>query len=384
MAVKGFEQLAQELPSDERKDMLNDLKDVIGDISTISNAEEDGGSEKINTAQEYLDIELGNKYIEKIYKEVSVFEKIWMFFLKMVTKKSTESLVQEYVLKKLGRDVESSYPGLVDFKNNKLKEQFYNEIVILATSFEPFIEPINNISKKNISNFYRYIASKEMAGFEEILKKNTNPENLFTTKNISKESENIKIVVTRKFNELVDSIETNERGTVYELVKAFFFIDKLSNFPFESLKKMFLFENTGARFCPFSSAKKLLTQLDSIITSMASEAIQFDRFFNHLYEYILIENSENMAPEKTESPDDFSVGMVKKGVKSILSINMFRKVVPLTKILRYIYKNINYSPAKILGGEEWFSIYKKMLKDEVDEEIDNFYLTIKRKGLFQG
>ncbi|MCL2705737.1 MAG: DUF5312 domain-containing protein [Spirochaetaceae bacterium] len=378
MPIKGFEQLSQELPENERKGMLKDLKDIVGDISVDSDLE-DSSSDKLDIDQEYFKNEIGNKQINKIYKEVPVFEKIRMFFLKILTKRSIENLVQEYVLKKLGREIDSLYPGLIDIKTNKLKEQFYNEIAILATSFEPFIDTINQISKKNAPNFYRFIASKEMEGFEEILKSNTNPENLFPSKSSSKDSENIKAGVARKFNELVDSIEPEEKSATYELVKALFFMDKLVNFPFESLKKLFIFENTGSRLCTFGSARKLLTQLDSIITSMGSEAIQFDKFFNYLYEFNLTDNKENIAPEKTESPEDISAGMARKGVKGISAINTFKKVVPLTKILKYIYKNVNYSSAKISGGEEWFSIYKKMLKDEVEEGIDKYLFDQKKK-----
>jgi len=379
MPLKGFEQLAQELPDDERKGMLKDLKDI--DLPANSDTL-DSILDKKNTVQESYDNEVSSKYIEKIYNEVPVFEKIVMFFLKMFTKKSTETLVQEYVLKKLGREIEFGYPGIADVRSNKLKEPFYNEIVMLATTFEQFSETVNYANnKKNIANFYRYIASKEMAGFEEILKKNTNPENLFNAKgNLAKESESIKAGVARKFNEFIDSIEPDEKKVVYDMAKALFFIDKLVNFPFESLKKMFIFEHTGSRLCHFNNAKKLLLQLDSIVTSMTSEAIQFDKFFNYLYEYFLLNNKEFIASEKIDSASDFYVGMVKKGIKSVSAVNAFRKAVPLAKILKYIHKNISYAPAKISGGEEWFSIYKKMLKDESDEEIDVFLFNQKKKG----
>ncbi len=383
MAVKGFEQLAQELPDEERKELLNELKDIAEDISSRSDINEDNIFDKNDIKIESSDNVINDsKYIDKIYKEVSVFEKIRMFFLKMFTKKSIGSLVQEYMLKKLGKEIESGFPGLADIKNNKLKEQLFNEIVILEGSLPLLSDPINYIGKNNVANFYRYVASREMSGFEELLKKKTNPEDMFITGSNTKESENIKASITRKFNELIDSIEPEEKSVVYESAKAFFFINKLVNFSFEALKKLFVFEPTGSRACSFNSAKRLLNQLDSIIASMSSEVIQFDRFFNYLYDYFLLNNEEYIAVEKaeTETNEDFSARIKRKALNSITAINSFRKAVPLTKILKYIYKNINYSPAKISGGEEWFSLYKKLAKEEIDEKTDKFLFNQKKRG----
>ncbi|MCL2293507.1 MAG: DUF5312 domain-containing protein [Spirochaetes bacterium] len=382
MPIKGFEQLAQDLPEDERKGMHKKLKDLTGGGGLLDSGA-GSSSDKNNIALGYSADEITNlRYIDKIYKEVPIFEKIRMFFLKVFAKKSIETLVQEYALKKIGNEIESGYPGLADIKSNKLKEQFCNEINILTASFEHFVEAINHVNKNNVAKFYRYLASREMTGFEEILKKSTTPENIIASDN-SIENENIRGAVTRKFNEIVDSIEPEEKSVVYELAKAFFFVDKLVNFPYDAFKKMFVFDPPNSKSCSFTNARKLLAQLDAITASLSSEAIQFDRFFNYLHDYVLLDTSseDNEFPEKPETTSDSSAKMVKKGVNAISVAGAFRKAVPLTKILRFITKNVNYSPAKISGGEEWLSVYKKILKDEADARVEKYLFNQKKKGV---
>ena len=87
-------------------------------------------------------------------------------------------------------------------------------------------------------------------------------------------------------------------------------------------------------------------------------------------------------PGGTENKEEDNISRAKrKAMNSIAMIYGFRNALPLKKILKYMYKNHDYQSGTISGGEEWFSIYKKLLKEEIDNSTDVFIFKLKKKGI---
>ncbi|MCP5513913.1 MAG: hypothetical protein H7A26_00425 [Spirochaetales bacterium] len=377
--LKGFEQLAHELPEDERNELLNELKD---ELRAYSNTRNPDAADKISAAElPPAENEEGSikdpKYLEKIYRKIPLVDKIMVVFRKLFTGKSIEQIVEDYILKKLGKEIESSFPGLIDAKNSRLKERFYSEISIFAGSIDVFSQPVNYINKAGPALFYRYAAAREMSGFEEHLKQNTNPDSIYASGSI-KNYEDLKLEINVKYNEIMDSVDADEKKNMYGLARSLFYITQLVLYPYELLKKKFVIDASGYRSCQFAGARKLLGQLDTIITSMTSEINDYQLFCDYLFDFYL---TGNETVTDSSGTDEYPAKAKKKAMEAVSQIYSLKKTIPFKKILKLIYKNTDYKPGSISGGEEWFAIYKQLLKDELDEITENFIFRQKKKSV---
>ena len=386
-AIKGFEQLSKELPDEERKDLLKDITDDLKIYPEENTGENDDSSIPLKTERDAdADAEgslSDHRYAEKVYKKIPVFERLLLFFLRVFTGKTLQEVLEIHLLRKLGKEIDSKYPALVDPKSGKLKEGFYNEISILNASLDIFREPVNFINKNRISEFYRFAARKEMAGFEEDLLNKTDPEKLYELGE-NKDIASLKTEILKQFEQTLESIEPEEKREMYEISKSFFYLSQAVNFPFDHLKKMFLIEPNGNRFCIFGNARKQLGQLDSLLASMTVEMLQFDKLCDHLFDFYIANNEVREKAGTTELPDDnYSARVRNKALSALNQVFSFRKTVPLTKILKVMYKNLDYKPEKYSGGEEWFNIYRKMLRDEIEEKGESYIYRLKKKNVLK-
>ncbi len=377
--LKGFEQLAHELPEDERNDLLNELKDELRAYSNTGHVDtaDENSAVDLSAAENEEGSIKDPKYLEKIYSKIPLVEKIMVIFRKLFTGKSIEQLIEDYILKKLGKEIEASFPGLIDAKNSRLKERFYSEISIFAGSIDVFSQPINYISKAGPALFYRYAASREMSGFEEHLKQNTSPESIYASGSL-KNYEDLKLEINVKYNEIMDSVDADEKKNMYGLARSLFYVTQLVLYPYELLKKNFVIDASGYRFCQFAGARKLLGQLDTLITSMTSEIMDYQLFCNYLFDFYLTGNETGTDSSGT---DEYPAKAKKKAMEAVSQIYSLKKTIPFKKILKLIYKNTEYKPGRISGGEEWFAIYKQLLKDEIDEITENFIFRQKKKSV---
>ena len=361
-----FEQLAEDLPDDERIEMLNEIKEDLKKHQKTEKKDEEITQEK----------EEENVFLEKQYSSAGILEKIQLFILKLLTGKSIYILIKEKNIKNIGKEIEHEYPGLIDTKESKIKEQFYNELNILKSSALDLYEIFTLINQKGTARFYQFIAAAEMSDIEDTLKKNTDPDFIFRRGEIT-EREKIKNEINRQYHDIVESIDTAEKDKVYTLIRGFYLIQHIVEYRFDLLMKNFGYEPNGNKFCSFGNCRKHLKELYDLIHSIHKTEVSYSKIIKYMVEYY---NINNEAPALSR-PDENNAKMIKKITNDFENIKVFEKNVPLKKVLKYLYKDLNYKASMISGGEEWFTVYKNYLKEQVDRRYDSFLIELKKNDI---
>lgn len=386
-----FEQLAQELPEDERKNMLKEIKK-----SPIASKEPDQNKRNdfVLNRNENILIETeiyseNKKKIKNAKESLSFYQKIMFFFNRFISNKSIENLLEEYLLKKEAEKVEIESPDLIDFKNQKLKEKFLTKISSLSNDIEIFSQPINYILKENkIDLFYRYIIQKEVPIFEETILRDVNPENIYESE-LPENLDIIKPTVIKIFNEKINSFEKEEKAAIIEHLKAFCYMEKLVTFPFESFKYLFLSDINNHNTCHFIKAKKPLAKLDTILSKLATEFSKLDTLAEYLFGFYdtstapteSLKNGNNTPNNDTLK--EVSPAEKKKASNALASIQNFYTSLPFNHLLRVITINLSYKTASLICRVDWFTAYKKLLKKEIEDQTDEYVFLEKKKRLIK-
>lgn len=384
----GFEQLAHELPENERNTMLKEIKK-----SPPTNRELELDSSGLDKNESIL-IETeayskNKKIIEKAKEKLSFFQRIILFFMRIFLDKSLEKLLEEQLLKKEAEAVENASIGLIDFKNQKLKEKFLTEISSVCDDIDIFSLPINYIIKENkIDLFYRYIVKREVPGFEETILRDINPENLYASEK-PENLDSIKPAVIKIFDEKINSFEKEEITVISEYSKIFCYMEKLVTFPFESFKNLFISDISVYKTCHFARAKKPLAKLDTILSKLFTGFSTLDIFVEYLFDFydtgiastVNIKNENNIT--NNEILKEVSHSGKKKASKALIIINNFYTSIPFSKLLKVMHKNLSYKTGSLICEEDWFSVYKKLLKNEIENQVDEYIFLEKKKRFLQ-
>ncbi len=363
-----FEQLADELPDEERIAMLDELKEDLKKHQKVENKEPE---KQVKKDKEF-------KLLEAEYNNSGLIEKIQLFIKKLLTGKTVYNLMKDKMLKNIGKGIESKYPGFVDIKESRIKEPYCNELNLLKTSLTDIYEinKIINISGKG--EFYQFIAASEMSELENTLEKNTDPDFIMRTGLVS-EKEKIRTEIIKQYHDIIESVDSLEKEKVYEIIRGYYLLKQISDYNFDSLNRKIEFEPNGNKFISFGNCRKNIREIYEIIYNISISSAPFNKLLKYMAEFYY----EKGDASGKVSKDDFTAKMMKKLIHDFKELENFGKNVPLKELIKYLYKDLHYEPDKISGGEEWFSIYKNYLKDKIDKKYDFFLIGLKKGDIIR-
>ena len=359
-----FEQLADNLDDNERKAMLDEIKEDLKKHQKVENKDD---IKKVKKEKEY-------KLLEKEYENTSLIDKIQLFIKKLLTGKSIYILMKEKILKNLGKSVEHDYPGFVDIKESRIKEPFCNEINLLKNSLSDISEMIKVIENYGKAEFYQFIAASEMTELEKTLEKNTDPDFILRTGVIS-ERDKVRTEIIRQYHEIIESIDSMEKEKVYEIIRGFFLLKEIVYYNFDSFQRKFEYEPNGNKFSSFGNCRKFIRELYEVMHNITSSSAPFKKVLKYMAEFYY----EKGDASGKISKDDYMAKMLVKLNADFKAIETFVKNAPLKNLIKYLYKDLHYEPGIISGGEEWFNVYKNYLKEKIDNKYDVF-LSNQKKG----
>ena len=359
-----FEQLADNLDDNERKAMLDEIKEDLKKHQKVENKDD---IKKVKKEKEY-------KLLEKEYENTSLIDKIQLFIKKLITGKSIYILMKEKILKNLGKSVEHDYPGFVDIKESRIKEPFCNEINLLKNSLSDISEMIKVIENYGKAEFYQFIAASEMTELEKTLEKNTDPDFILRTGVIS-ERDKVRTEIIRQYHEIIESIDSMEKEKVYEIIRGFFLLKEIVYYNFDSFQRKLEYEPNGNKFSSFGNCRKFIRELYEVMHNITSSSAPFKKVLKYMTEFYY----EKGDASGKISKDDYMAKMLVKLNADFKAIETFVKNAPLKNLIKYLYKDLHYEPGIISGGEEWFNVYKNYLKEKIDNKYDVF-LSNQKKG----
>ncbi len=363
-----FEQLADDLPDDERITMLNEIKE---DLKKHQKVESKEPEKQIKKDKEH-------KLVETEYHNSSLIDKIQLFIKKIITGKSVYALMKEKMIKNLGKSVEHDYPGFVDIKDSRIKEPYCNEIQLLKTSIADITDVFNVIENFGKAEFYQFIAASEMSELEETLEKNTDPDFILRTGLVT-ERKKVRNEIIRQYHDIIESVDSIEKEKVYEIIRAFFLLKQLVIFNFDSFSRKIEFEPNGNKFSSFGNCRKIIRDLYEIVFNIQNSSAPYKKLLRYMAEFYY---EKGDAAAKV-SREDFLNKMLNKLISDFNVIETFSKNTPMKNLIKYMYKDFHYEPGKITGGEEWFNVYKNYLKEKIDRKYDIFLNDQKKNDILR-
>lgn len=344
--VSVFDRLVSNLESSERKALLEKIQHSFSEPQEpLTIIPEDETS--LNPDEEL--------------KKFTLIQRFFLFLRSIFTRKDRYTLIQDILLKKTASIIEKRANGLIDFNNSLYSAQMYNELALLKEHTLFFQEPLQSALVKNKHAFFAFLAGLELELVQFKLINETDPFSLWDTGTIEDPAA-VKHEMREIATDIFQEIPKENKQRVYLDAQSLSALFDLSNHPFDTMLTTF---KSGK--CTFRDLDKYLTPLADLL-----KALEFTPSADALKALFLFHNKERLADEDFLL-EEMLYRKLSESKIALKGISNFNERIPLVSILRYTKGNLDYSPQKRGGGEDWFVIYKDFWHHRLDSRYKEFY-----------
>jgi hypothetical protein len=355
-----FDRLVSGLSLDERAKLLEKLgtQSNLANTSLYEDAPDDSSEQ-----------------MEIRYGRLPWYYKLFFFILSFFNNRKPLKLYEDYLMSKMGRELENKTPGFYNFQKDMLLAAFQVELVNLRDGSRFFYSALDASLNRDKGGLMVFLGSLEMPEIHKSITAKTDPQSLASKYPDLNEVE----LRQRAFKEMEDAIggmSEEQRNAMYKNARSLYCLKQLSSFLFDRVINTFIFDSTvQGNICPAASVRDQLLVLNNILFSL--KEVPPMALLESLFVFVLMEQSG-------ESGFDIQNEMRKllsKAEASLKMIRDFNQQVPLTILLRCMSRNMNIKPQNIGGGEDWFALYREHWKMQVDGLFTEFIRTRRQRDL---
>jgi len=311
---------------------------------------------------------------EEQYRILPWFIRLFYHIVGLFTGKSAAKVYENGQILQMGRAIEVNAPGVFDCQNNRLLNVFFLSLVELKDAARFFYTVLDTGINKDRGAFYAVLGSLEMEDIHRLLQNECNP-HAITESVPDILPANVRQAVLRTMDETLQSISDSQRGIMYYHARSLNYLRELSCFLFDRLTLAFESTSTGHRCQINASVKELLLGLDNILFSLR------DTPALSLFESLFVYELETRAGEPGFDMDKEMKSLLSQAERALATIRNFNTKIPLTRIIRCVSRNTEYSPAQISGGEEWFQVYRNYWKQQTENALNEYFLEKKHQDI---
>ena len=345
-----FEQLAGDLSSKERKDMLNKLS---GGQNILAG---EGNSELFAAKSKVVDKKAANKAEFSLrLKQESVLKKVFLWIQSLLTSSPMEDVFNASLVKNIARDIDSQFPALILYRRKVLYNIFYEKLLELKKVAD-FFRPYLALYESNPGAFYVALAHVVLPEFERRFAETADPFQFSFELPLSKE---IKNELLQSMVSEIDGLSAEDQQVMYRCAQSVFWLDQLVNLPVVKMLSRFTLSEENVRECAFSAIGKLdfekFTQVIYNYVPLDSNIIEtFICCMKSTYDWVHLEQEDGQA----EDYADF-----RNAVRVNLSmLDMYIKTVPVEKLARVVFEDALYTPPALSGGANWRELFSEQWK----------------------
>jgi len=351
-------------------------------VSELSLEERTGLLEKLSTQSSLTSSVLyeaprdeGEFTAEAQYQNLPWYYKIWFFILSFFNPKPPQKLFEDYILNGLYRDLEEKHPGFYNFQKDILLEKFQEELIKLRDASRFFYNALDASLNRDKGGLMVFLGSLEMPDIHKRLIADTDPGSLSSNNRELGEIE-LRQKAVRILEDTLSVITEAQRNKMYNSTRTLHCLKQLSSFLFDRLCNSFIYDSSfQGNICPASAIRDQIISLNNILSSL--KTIPPIALLESLFIYILQEKSD----EPNFNIHNEMRKLLVQAETSLAAIRDFNKEVPLTKLLRCIFRNPGLKPQNIGGGEDWFIVYRDRWKFQVEDKFVSFTKTRRQKDL---
>ncbi|MDR0410417.1 MAG: DUF5312 domain-containing protein [Treponema sp.] len=357
-----FNELASSLTVQEREGLLKKLA-VQSNISKESLYEE-GTAEPPNT-------------IEVQYQRLPWYYHVWLLLLSFFKSKSPVKVFEDNIVNKIGQEIEAKYPGYFSYKQNLLLPLFHKDLMELRESVRFFKDTLELSIQRGMGEFYAFLGSLEMPDIHKRLTEETLPLNL-SAKHPGANHAALKQMALGVMEDAFAGINEDHRNAMYQNAHSLLCLKELSFFLFDRVLYAFSTDSAvSGMSCSASVVREQLASLNNILFSLRNPpGIEL---LSSLFVFVLQER----AGEAGFDIDEESKELLAKADNSLITVREFNKSIPLTLILRFANREAALTPVELVGGGDWFTIYRDYWKQHIENVCGEFEKTRRQQELLE-
>ncbi|AFG37947.1 DUF5312 family protein [Spirochaeta africana] len=355
MAESVFDTLVQGMSREERIEMLDRIQSDAGlEPDPIVY---DGGDP-------------GNIDLQAAYHQMSLLQKILMFFRKLFTGKDHFQLVEQHLLNQLGRRIIAANPGFVEPNGTMLLEGFAYRVDELRGYIQRLAGPLSTVLGESRKQFIGFMFSMIAPTTYDLIRQETDPAAAAQAAPELNDRE-LKRRLSRSFQDILESLQSDQRTQIYMNYRFLYHLLQLASFPYTQILQEF--QGAGdSKLVPaqFTGLEGVLRRLDSQIhstTEIPSSNVL------HLV-FVFLEREQQNGDELKQRLDK----QLKQAYEAIGVLRSFVREVPLRDIVAFCSGDIRYAPLELSGGEDWFSLFREHVGDIIDRRVDSYTFSRRR------
>ncbi|MDR2841905.1 MAG: DUF5312 domain-containing protein [Spirochaetaceae bacterium] len=355
-----FERLSSNLPQDDKLKLLEKIKSKteISERQLIDESEtETHGNNK------------------KEFAELSWFKKIIYYIMGFFTGKNAQEVFLNSLCAESGRAVELEFPGIYDYQNNLLKQDFQTELKKLKEAARFFYGALDSSVNQSYGEFFLFLGSVEMPEIHKVLLENTDPA-MIAAENPGMSFSKLRRAAINIVEEKTGEISEDKRDIMYQNARSVLCLKQLSSFLFDRLLLSFNQRSTASGiFCPIMAVKPQMISLNNILFSI--KATPSINLLSSMFVFIMNEHENEDGFDVDSEMEKF----LSRAETAIDTIRTFNRRIPLTRILRCASKDLKLVPIELSGGEDWFVKFRDTWKKKVNDAFDSFVIERRKEHI---
>ncbi len=374
-----FDKLVSELTTEERKGLLERIQQLhpLSEEPMIMNLQDE---EEIS--------------FEREFQALSLLEKILLWFRALLTRRVREEVLEEYLVKKLGKELQRKAPGMVDLKRKVVLPFFAETVERLKPHLSVLGTFISPLTGNRRTQFIAFLAAFEMEITTERLKTELDPfylialnwyhleppfplDTLMTLEIPSTEQlsdADLRRMLDNRMEDILAGISQDEKSRMYLDIR---FLDRLSQLTYFSIDRILSAFRTLPDLpyapCPFKRISEPLALFTEIMYSLR------DPIPSVLLETLVLFKMGNFHRELEGEEEKHTISQsLTQLEEAFQAIRTFLQKIPLLTLMKILTGRVNYRCIERGGGEDWFNQFKQYWKGRLDESFRAF-LDIRRK-----
>ncbi|MBP5359025.1 MAG: hypothetical protein J6Y69_07555 [Treponema sp.] len=358
-----FNELVTEISNEERERILKGMKQ--GQTVESSSVNNDYEQEKNQTAETALKDQL---------KKQSFFLQIWYWIKATFSNTSIEEVFNKSLVTAIAREIEHTYPGIIDFRKKSLMSGFYDKFCQLKKAAD-FFEPYISLYEENPGAMYTMLGMIIVPSVSSDIERESDPYQYALDKVVTSE---MKSILVQKMDKILDGISTAKKSEMYASVRGIEWLRQFVKMPFTRIISKFATNQEGSCSSLFGLVKPDFSEITRIMSNyvpLTDDAVQ--ALFLFFQRKSKITGFFDGIGEAGETGTEF----VNAAATHNSVIKMFVQTVPMYKLSKVVYENSQFIPDAYGGGEDWFKKYRAQWKLMFERRWNNWERDCKKEKL---
>ncbi len=323
-------------------------------------------------------------------RRLGFWQRLLLALAALFTRKDRRTLVKRMLLRRVQEQIAASGKGLMDFRRGSFTAGMFDALQMLSRAAAVLREPLAQALGRERRDFVACLAGSELSDFQQRLEADTNPYELWERRGSEEEVE-VRAEMLARFDQLFEAVPAGDRKRVQRELSVLNGLLALSRQPYDSMLARFTAQPGKEAGCPFreltGALKSLAVCLQAVQLPPSPETLYNLFVFVHQAEDSLAAGAVPLKPDEAEPGPELGgkaqavARDIARAEEALQNIRSFNRRVPLVLVVRYVTEQLDFSPFREGGGEDWFVLYRDYWRTRVERSYRRFLSERNRERL---